>query len=87
MCVFDGGAVASHVDGIENGQGATDAEDEAKEDTDERAGDEVHDEAMVCPWFAAAGERRVDQASWLAMAGSGKTSCEVGCAGWWRKVR
>ena len=42
-CVLDGGAVASHEDGVHHGQGAADAEDEAEEDTDERAGEEVHE--------------------------------------------
>ena len=46
--VLDGGAVASHEDGVHDGESAADAEDEAEEDTDERAGEEVHDEAMVC---------------------------------------
>ena len=42
-CVLDGGAVASHEDGVHDGEGATDSEDEAEEDTDERAGKEVHE--------------------------------------------
>ncbi len=47
--VFDGGAVASHEDGVHDGEGAADSEDKAEEDTDEHAGEEVHDDAMVCP--------------------------------------
>jgi len=46
--VFDGGAVASHVNGIQDGEGAADSEDKAEEDTDECTGEEVHDDAMVC---------------------------------------
>jgi hypothetical protein len=48
MRVFDGSAVASHEDGVHDGQGAADAKDKAEEDTDERAGEKVHDDAMVC---------------------------------------
>ncbi len=48
MLVLDGGAVASHIDGIHDGEGAADAEDEAEKDADEHAGEEVHDGAMVC---------------------------------------
>ncbi len=51
MGVFDGGAVASHEDGVEHGEGAADAEDEAEEDADEGTGEEVH-QAMVCPVWA-----------------------------------
>jgi hypothetical protein len=47
--VFDGGAIASQIDGVHDSQSAAYAEDEAEEDTDERAGYEVHDEPMVCP--------------------------------------
>ena len=43
LFVFDCGAIASHEDGVHHGQGAADAEDEAEEDTDERAGKEVHE--------------------------------------------
>jgi len=43
MRVFDGGAVASHEDGVHDGEGTADAEDKAEEDTDERAGEEVHE--------------------------------------------
>ena len=51
MRVFDGGAVASHEDGVHDGEGAADSEDEAEEDAHECAGEEVHDDAMVCPVF------------------------------------
>lgn len=46
--VFDGGAVPTHVDGVHDGQSAAYAKDESEEDTDQRAGEEVHDDAMVC---------------------------------------
>jgi len=41
--VFDGGAVAAHIDGVHDRQRAAYSEDEAEEDPDERAGIEVHD--------------------------------------------
>ncbi len=44
---LDGGPVASHEDGVHDGQGTADAEDEAEEDADECAGEEVHDDAMI----------------------------------------
>lgn len=48
MGVFDGGAVASHKDGVHDGQCTADAEGEAEEETDKGAGEKVHDIAMVC---------------------------------------
>ena len=57
--VLDGGAVATHVDGVHDGEGAADSKDEAEEDADEGAGEEVHDGAMVCPGLGGRGGRAV----------------------------
>jgi hypothetical protein len=46
--VFDGRPIPAHIDGVHDRQCAAYAEDEAEEDTDERAGIEVHG-LMVCP--------------------------------------
>lgn len=39
---MDGGAVATHVDGVQNGQSAADTEGKAEEEADEGAGVEAH---------------------------------------------
>ena len=70
--VFDGGAVASHEDGVHDGEGATDSEDEAEEDTDERAGEEVHDD----PWYAL---------EWVGGWRDGRGSCWVARDLAWRR--
>jgi hypothetical protein len=49
LSVFDGGAVASPIDGVHDRQSAAYAEDEAEEEADERAGVEVHDLDRM-PW-------------------------------------
>ena len=49
VSVFDGGAVASHVDGVHDGEGAAYAEGEAEEEADQ-AGIEAHtiDDGTLC---------------------------------------
>lgn len=82
MGVFDGGSVAAHVDGVHDGKGAADSEDEAEEDADERAGEEVHDDVMVCP---ALGVYTLTMEIFGVLGRArevGRTSREVEC-GWW----
>jgi hypothetical protein len=68
--VFEGGSIAAHVDGIHDGEGAADSEDEAEEDADQRAGGKFHDAVMVClglrritvkAAYGAAANDRLDQ--------------------------